>query len=144
MSQTIRLDPADNVITATRTIEAGTPVGDVLTQAIIPRNHKMASRAIAAGEAVRKYAQVIGYASEDIPAGAHVHVQNVEFRATEANYEFSTDLRPVLPVEAAAQDSFMGFRRSDGRVGTRNYIGILTSLNCSATAARMIASVFGP
>ena len=96
MSKTIRLDPADNVITATQTMEAGTPVEDVVTQAIIPRNHKMASRPIAAGEAVRKYAQVIGYASEDIPAGAHVHVQNVEFRATTADYEFATDLRPVL------------------------------------------------
>ena len=144
MSKTICLDPADNVITATQTMEAGTPVKDVVTKAIIPRNHKMASRPIAAGEAVRKYAQVIGYASEDIPAGAHVHVQNVEFRATEANYEFATDLRPVVPVEAAARDSFMGFRRADGRVGTRNYIGILTSVNCSATAARMIASAFGP
>ncbi|OUX77837.1 MAG: galactonate dehydratase, partial [Oceanospirillales bacterium TMED59] len=99
MSKTIRLDPADNVVTATQTLEAGTAVEDVATQAIIPRNHKMASRPIAAGEAVRKYAQVIGYASEDIPAGAHVHVQNVEFRATEANYEFATDLRPVVPVE---------------------------------------------
>ncbi|MEK9855793.1 MAG: UxaA family hydrolase, partial [Rhodobiaceae bacterium] len=144
MSKTIRLDPADNVVTATLTLEAGTPVEDVVTQAIIPRHHKVASRPIAAGEAVRKYAQVIGYASEDIPAGAHVHVQNVEFRATEANYEFATDLRLVVPVEAAARDSFMGFRRADGRVGTRNYIGILTSVNCSATAARMIASAFGP
>ena len=144
MSKTIRLDPADNVVTTTQTLEAGMPVEDVVTQAIIPRNHKMASRPIAAGEAVRKYAQVIGYASEDIPAGAHVHVQNVEFRATEANYEFATDLRPVTPVEPAARDIFMGFRRADGRVGTRNYIGILTSVNCSATAARMIASAFGP
>ena len=144
MSKTIRLDPADNVVTATLTLEAGTPVEGVVARAIIPRNHKMASRPINAGEAVRKYAQVIGYASEDIPAGAHVHVQNVEFRATEANYEFATDLRPVVPVETAAKDSFMGFRRADGRVGTRNYIGILTSVNCSATAARMIASAFGP
>ena len=98
MSKTIRLDPADNVVTATRTLEVGTQVEDVTTQAIIPRNHKMATRPIAAGEAIRKYAQVIGYASEAIPAGAHVHVQNVEFRATEANYEFATDLRPVRPV----------------------------------------------
>ena len=144
MSKTIRLDPADNVVTAIQTLEVGTPVEDVLTQAIIPRNHKMASRPIASGEAVRKYAQVIGYASKDIPAGAHVHVQNVEFRATAASYEFATDLRPVTPVEAAAKDSFMGFRRENGSVGTRNYIGILTSVNCSATAARMIASAFGP
>ena len=144
MSMTIRLDPADNVVTATRTLEAGTAVDDVVTTAIIPRNHKLASREIKAGEAVRKYAQVIGYATELIVAGGHVHTHNVEFRNTEEDYEISTDLRPAVPVAEAARDSFMGFRRENGRVGTRNYIGILTSVNCSATAARMIASAFGP
>jgi|TARA_B100000161_G_scaffold69985_1_gene48016 altronate hydrolase len=141
---TIRLDPADNVVTATRTLEAGTAVDDVVTTAIIPRNHKLASREIKAGEAVRKYAQVIGYATEVIVAGGHVHTHNVEFRNTEEDYEISTDLRPAVPVAEAARDSFMGYRRENGRVGTRNYIGILTSVNCSATAARMIASAFGP
>ena len=144
MSMTIRLDPADNVVTATRTLEAGTAVDDVVTTAIIPSNHKLASCEIKAGEAVRKYAQVIGYATEVIVAGGHVHTHNVEFRNTEEDYEISTDLRPAVPVAEAARDSFMGYRRENGRVGTRNYIGILTSVNCSATAARMIASAFGP
>ena len=144
MSTTIRLDPEDNVVTATRTLEAGTVVETTQTCGIIPRNHKLATRDIAVGEAVRKYAQVIGYASEHIPAGSHVHTQNVEFRKTSADYDFATDLRPVTPVGEDAQDSFMGYRRENGRVGTRNYIGILTSVNCSATAARMIASAFGP
>ena len=144
MSITIRLDSEDNVVTATRTLESGTAVETIETRGIIPRNHKLASRDIAAGEAVRKYAQVIGYASEDIAAGMHVHTHNVEFRNVAADYEFSTDLRPVTPVAEDARDSFMGFRRENGRVGTRNYIGILTSVNCSATAARMIASAFGP
>ena len=144
MSMTIRLDPADNVVTATRTLEIGTAVDDVVTTAIIPRNHKLASREIKAGEAVRKYAQVIGYATELIVAGGHVHTHNVEFRNTEEDYEISTELRPAVTVAEAARDSFMGYRRENGRVGTRNYIGILTSVNCSATAARMIASAFGP
>ena len=144
MSMTIRLDPADNVVTATRTLEIGTAVDDVVTTAIIPRNHKLASREIKAGEAVRKYAQVIGYATELIVAGGHVHTHNVEFRNTEEDYEISTDLRPAVTVAEAARDSFMGYRRENGRVGTRNYLGILTSVNCSATAARMIASAFGP
>jgi altronate hydrolase len=111
---------------------------------LIPRGHKIASREIRQGEAVRKYAQVIGYAGADIAAGSHVHTQNTEFKNTEAAYEFSTDLRPVDPVPQNAQDTFMGYRRADGRVGTRNYIAILTSVNCSATAARQIASAFGP
>ena len=144
MSVTIRLDPADNVVTATRTLEAGTSVEDVVTQTIIPRNHKLASSNIEAGAAVRKYAQIIGYATETIAAGAHVHSHNVEFRNTEAAYEYATDLRLAVPVADVARDSFMGFRRQNGSVGTRNYIGILTSVNCSATAARMIASAFGP
>ena len=142
VSEIIRLDASDNVVTAKKTLEAGTSIEAVMTNGIVPRNHKLASCDIKQGEAVRKYAQIIGYASEDIPAGAHVHTHNVVFRNTDADYEFSTDLRPVVPAEI--QDTFMGFRRDNGRVGTRNYIGILTSVNCSATAARMIASAFGP
>ncbi|CAN0490026.1 unnamed protein product, partial [Scytosiphon promiscuus] len=74
----------------------------------------------------------------------HVHTQNIEFRNTQADYEFSTDLRAVEPVAEQARDTFMGYRRSNGKVGTRNYIAILTSVNCSATAARRIAQAFGP
>ena len=144
MSVTIRLDPADNVVTATCTLEAGMSVENVVTQTIIPRNHKLSSSKIEAGSAVRKYAQIIGYATETIAAGAHVHSHNVEFRDTEAAYEYATDLRVAVPVADATRDSFMGYRRLNGSVGTRNYIGILTSVNCSATAARMIASAFGP
>ncbi len=142
VSSFIRLDASDNVITATRTLEVGELAEQVSAQQIIPRNHKFASRDIATGEAIRKYAQIIGYASTDIAAGDHVHSHNVEFRNTDVDYEFATDLRPVAP--AITRDSFMGYRRASGKVGTRNYIGILTSVNCSATAARMIASAFGP
>ena len=94
------------------------------------------------GDPVRKYAQLIGYASCDIAAGDHVHTHNVEFRNTDMAYEFSTELRAVTP--AATRDTFMGYRRENGRVGTRNYIAIVTSVNCSATAARMIADHFTP
>jgi altronate hydrolase len=93
---------------------------------------------------VRKYAQVIGYASQDIAAGDHVHTHNTEFRNTEADYEFSTDLRPVAMLPEDQRDTFMGYRRENGSVGTRNYIAIVTSVNCSATAARMIADHFTP
>ena len=112
------------------------------TRALIPSGHKVATVAMKAGEPVRKYAQLIGYASEDIEAGDHVHAHNVEFRNTDTEYEFSTDLRPVAP--AKTRDTFMGYRRENGRVGTRNYIAIVTSVNCSATAARMIADHFTP
>ena len=135
----VRLDRADNVVTATRALEVGVVIEDVQTTALIPSGHKIATTAIAKGDPVRKYAQLIGYAANDIKAGDLVHTQNVEFRNTDMAYEFSTDLRYVVP--ATTQDSFMGFRRENGRVGTRNYIAIVTSVNCAATAARMYNEV---
>lgn len=144
MTVTVRLDASDNVVTAIRALEAGAPVEGVTTVSMIPRGHKIATAAIPEGGVIRKYAQVIGYASQDIAPGEHVHTHNTEFRNTQAEYEFSTDLRPVALVPEGARDTFMGFRRANGHVGTRNYIAVLTSVNCSATAARMIASAFGP
>jgi altronate hydrolase len=140
----IRLDAADNVVTVTRPLEAGARLAELSTREMIPRGHKVASAFIAKGEAVRKYAQIIGYAARDIQPGEHVHTQNVEFRNTNSQYEFSTDLRPVKMVAPEKRDTFMGYRRRNGSVGTRNYVAVLTSVNCSATAARMIASAFGP
>ena len=138
----VRLDPADNVVTATRPLEAGSVIEDVTTTGLIPSGHKVATADIAKGAPIRKYAQLIGYAAEDIAAGDHVHTQNVEFRNTDVAYEFGTDLRPVAPAETP--DTFMGYRRENGSVGTRNYIAVVTSVNCSATAARRIADAFGP
>ena len=152
MKNTVRLDPADNVVTAIRPLEAGAVVEDTVTTGLIPRGHKMAAEAIPRGTPIRKYAQVIGYAGEDIAKGAHVHTHNVEFRKVgekfefatdnegcntaeflenaEVEYEFSTNLRPAPRAET--RDTFMGYRRATGRVGTRNYIAVLTSVNCSS------------
>jgi altronate hydrolase len=141
MTLTIRLSNADNVVTAIRALEAGAAVEEVATTALIPSGHKIATRAIAMGAAVRKYGQIIGYASVDIAPGDHVHTQNCAFAATDVDYEFGTDLQPVAP---ASGDTFMGYARENGAVGTRNYIAIVTSVNCSATAARRIADAFGP
>lgn len=138
----VRLDRADTVVTATRSLEVGVAIEDVSTNALIPSGHKVATVAMKTGDPVLKYSQLIGYASEDIAPGDHVHTHNVEFRNTDTAYEFSTDLRPVTPAETV--DTFMGYRRDTGRVGTRNYIAIVTSVNCSATAARMIADHFTP
>ncbi|KGK79667.1 galactarate dehydratase [Thalassobacter stenotrophicus] len=135
---TVRLSDQDNVVTAIKPLEIGS---DGATQ-LIPRGHKMAVADIAKGAPVRKYAQIIGYAAEDIAKGAHVHTHNLEFRGVDTEYEFSTNLHPVP--KATTQDTFMGYKRATGRVGTRNYIAVLTSVNCSATAARMIAAHFTP
>ena len=140
--KSICLDPSDNVGTLARAAALGETVDGIATKNPIPRGHKMATADIASGQAIRKYAQVIGYANGDIKSGEHVHTHNVIFQNTEQEYEFGTDLRSVA--EAASADTFMGFRRANGSVGTRNYIAILTSVNCSATAARKIADAFGP
>ena len=136
----IRLDRADAVVTATKNLAVGMKIGDITVRDVISSGHKVATQAMATGDPVRKYAQVIGYASCEILPGDHVHTHNVDFRNTNTDYEFSTDLRAVSP--AAKQDYFMGYRRENGSVGTRNYIAIVTSVNCSATAARMIADHF--
>lgn len=140
----VRLSSDDNVVTATRPLAEGADVEKVKTRCIIPGGHKIATSAINKGEPVRKYAQIIGYASCNIDSGDHVHTHNLEFRDTQIDYEFSTNLRAIEPVAENRRDSFLGYRRNDGQTGTRNYIGILTSVNCSATAAKMIAGAFGP
>ncbi|MEM7060646.1 MAG: altronate dehydratase family protein [Pseudomonadota bacterium] len=144
MNAWVRLDKADNVVTAIKPLEAGILVEDATTAGLIPRGHKIATRPIAAGEQVIKYNQVIGYATRDLNPGEHVHVDECEFRATDVDYEFGTDLRNVQMVAEAERDTFMGYPRRDGRVGTRNYLALISSVNCSATACKHIADAFGP
>lgn len=142
MKKTVRLDTADNVVNAIETLQAGTDYDGITPNQNVPRGHKVAIAPIKKGEPVLKYAQIIGYAREDIAEGDHVHMHNLDFRNVDQEYEFSTDLRPVEP--AVEADTFMGFKRSNGKVGTRNFVAVLTSVNCSATAARMIANHFTP
>lgn len=106
----------------------------------VPRGHKVAVRDLPAGAVVRKYGQVIGVATAPISAGDHVHTHNLGMSGRVQDYEFGTDLRTAAPVAAPA--TFQGIVRPDGRVATRNFIGILTSVNCSATVAKMIAGRF--
>ncbi|NCV10020.1 MAG: altronate dehydratase [Rhodobacteraceae bacterium] len=143
MDKIIRLRAEDNVVVANRTLEAGHDIEGIVLRDAIPAGHKIASSDISAGARILKYGQTIGYAMSDIPSGTHLHTHNVEFRATDAAYQFGTNLRDVAPVPEQARDTFMGYRRENGSVGTRNYIAIVTSVNCSATAARRIADSFG-
>ncbi|MBD0274197.1 MAG: UxaA family hydrolase, partial [Acetobacteraceae bacterium] len=92
----IRLHPADNVAVARARIAPGAPLGEagLAAEAEVPRGHKVAVAAIAVGEAVRKYGQVIGFASRPIAAGEHVHLHNMEMREGEVAHEFCADARP--------------------------------------------------
>ena len=137
----IRLHQTDNVVIARATLLPGTPVADGLAAAErIPAGHKVAVRPIAPGEPVRRYGQVIGFATQPIEPGRHVHVQNCGMGDFAKDYGYGADARPTAFIDPPA--SFMGIRRPDGRVATRNYIGILTSVNCSAHVAGVIADVF--
>jgi altronate hydrolase len=137
--RTIRLNMADNVVVAVDPVEPGGVVEGVAAVNRVPRGHKMAVAPIAEGEPVRKFGQIIGFASRPIAPGEWVHEHNVVMHDFARDYRFAEEARdePVLPI--AQQATFEGYRRANGKVGTRNYIGILTSVNCSATVARYIA-----
>jgi altronate hydrolase len=141
---TIRLHPNDNVILARDDIAQGAQVAGEGVAALteVPAGHKIATLAIAKDEPVRKYDQIIGFASMDIQPGDHVHTHNVMVKEFERDYMFSADVTPVDYVPEHQRATFQGIRRADGSIATRNYIGVLTSVNCSAAAARMIADHF--
>jgi len=141
---TVRLHPADNVAVARLEILPGTELPGEAVRCVeaVPAGHKVATAHIAAGEAVRKYNQIIGFAGRDIAPGTHVHVHNVTLEAFERDPAIGAEARPTAYVAEAERASFEGFVRPGGRVGTRNYIGVLTSVNCSATVARYIADGF--
>jgi len=138
----IRLHPDDDVVIARVEIPAGTtlPRENVRAEAMIPAGHKLATRAVEPGKPVRRYNQIIGFATQAIRPGDHVHVHNLAMGDFERDYAFCAGVKPVDPI--APQATFQGIVRADGRVATRNYIGILTSVNCSATVARMVADHF--
>ncbi|HEX8587696.1 altronate dehydratase family protein [Pseudomonas sp.] len=136
----IRLNPLDNVLIARQTLSEGTYLDEehVTVSQPIPSGHKVAAVRVEQGQPLRRYGQIIGFASQPIEAGQHVHVHNVEMGDFSRDYAFGVDAHETPKTEAF----FQGIVRADGRVATRNYIGILTSVNCSATVARAIADRF--
>ncbi|EPC02736.1 galactarate dehydratase [Litchfieldella anticariensis FP35 = DSM 16096] len=136
---TLRLHPNDNVVVALADIPAGhelVGIADALQQPV-PRGHKIASHPIEAGRNVIRYGQIIGQAKQDIVPGEHVHVHNLGMGEHTQEYGFASQSEPLPP--AAQSRTFLGYRRADGRAGTRNYLGILTSVNCAGSVARFIA-----
>jgi altronate hydrolase len=138
----IRLNPTDDVVIALDQLMSGTVLdGEAVTvSGLIPPGHKVATRDIGEGEAVHRYGQIIGFASRPIRAGQHVHTHNLAMGEFARDYAFSQGVHATVP--SAEPATFQGIVRADGRVATRNYIGILTSVNCSATVARAISDYF--
>src|ERR1700682_3672063 len=142
-SLAIKLHENDDVAIARGALAAGTVIDDLGGLTVIddiPAAHKIALRAVELGAPVRRYGQIIGFATQPIRAGAHVHVQNLSIGEFNRDYAFGEDVKPVEP--AKTQLTFEGFRRPDGRVATRNYIGVISTVNCSATVTKMVTQFF--
>ncbi|KQT52525.1 MULTISPECIES: UxaA family hydrolase [unclassified Aureimonas] len=138
----IRLNSKDNVAVARSAIAAGANAGGLVATTDVPAGHKLALVPIAEGADVVKYGQVIGFATRDIVPGEHVHLQNMAMHDSDVQHQFAADARPTPLLPESERRTFMGFKRPDGQVGTRNYIGIISSVNCSATVSRAIADHF--
>ena len=137
--RTLRLHTEDNIAVAIDPLAAGLEAAGVTTRAPVPRGHKVATRDIAEGAAIRKFGQIIGFATRAIAPGEHVHEHNCAMKDFARDYRFAEAAWPEDLLPEAERATFQGYRRDGGRVGTRNYLGILTSVNCSASVARFIA-----
>ena len=139
---TIRLNAADDVVIARLDLPAGTEIikEKIRVAVMVPAGHKIATHDIKEGEPVRRYNQIIGFATRPIKAGEHIHVHNIGMGSFERDYAFGADCRATEFVAQPA--TFQGYLRGDGRVATRNYIGIVSTVNCSAHVTRMIAKHF--
>jgi altronate hydrolase len=137
--RSVHLHPTDNLVVAVDPLPAGAAVRGVIVRQLVTRGHKLAIKPVAEGEPLLKFGQIIGFASKPIEAGDWIHEHNTTMHAFARDYRFAEAARtePVLPV--AEQATFEGYRRANGRVGTRNYLAMLTSVNCSATVAKHIA-----
>lgn len=142
----IRLHPSDDVVVLKQNLPAGAEIeldgGAVRLAGDILRGHKLAVRAVPAGGPVRRYGQVIGFAREAIRPGDHVHGHNLAVRDFAREYEFGTDLRDLPPVGPGEVRTFDGYARPDGRAGTRNYLAVISSVNCSASVSQYVKARF--
>ena len=143
-SPLIRLHANDDVLIARQPLALGQELAEfgLRLRAQVPAGHKIAARRIKAGEPVKKYDTVIGQAARDIEPGEHVHTHNLSLVDFDRDPGFCEDVRPVDYLPEAQRATFMGYVRPDGRVGTRNFIGIIGSVNCSSTAVQRMAAHF--
>ncbi|UCE53105.1 MAG: altronate dehydratase [Desulfobacterales bacterium] len=136
---TIRLHNSDNVVVARVDIDAGTEISEegITCRDPISFGHKIAAFGINKSEAVIKYGQIIGFASQHIKPGEHVHIHNLEMKEFARDYAIGADAKDTIPETKPA--TFKGIVRADGRIATRNYIGIISTVNCSASVSRFTA-----
>jgi altronate hydrolase len=143
----VRLHPQDQAAIAKTNLQPGTRLqlnsGDeIAVRGFIPAGHKVALAAVAPGATVRRYGQVIGFATAAIQPGDHVHSHNLSVGEFDRAYNFGADVQPVEYVPPAQRRMFLGYKRANGQVGTRNFIALISSVNCSAHVTRQIAHHF--
>lgn len=145
----VKLHPRDDVAVAKIRLKAGMtltirddPPSEVSVRQLIPSGHKIALQGIPAGDPVHRYGQVIGFASRDIAPGDHVHTHNAGVQDFDRAPTFSSNARSVEHVPESERRTFLGYQRDDGRVGTRNYVVVISTVNCSAHTSREIARHF--
>jgi altronate hydrolase len=142
----IRLHSNDNIVVARVAVGIGAPIEgeNIVSRSQVPAGYKIAAKPIAKGEPIRKYNVVIGFAAVDIEPGVMVHNHNMDFREFDRDYAFASEYQPVDMLPESQRATFQGIVRANGSVATRNYIGILSTVNCSATVVRKIADWFTP
>ena len=141
---TIRLHHDDNVVVALSDLKIGIALENngATTRDAIPAGHKVATSPISKGKYVYKSGQIIGIATRDIQPGEHVHSHNVDISGYNREYSIDPDAKLTNYVSDHERAMFDGFVRDDGQVATRNYIGVLPSVACSASVCRYIADAF--
>lgn len=142
----IRLHAQDNVVVARTDVALGEWLEGNLyrSRSQVPAGYKIAARDIEAGEPIRKYNVIIGFAAQAIPQGTLVHSHNVEFREFDRDYAHARDYQETAYIDEGKRSTFDGIVRANGQIGTRNFIGLLSTVNCSATAIRKAADWFTP
>src|SRR4051794_214258 len=146
----IILDPVDVVGIAKKPLMPGTVLQrsdgtELKITQMIPPGHKFALCDIGNDQPVRRYGQIIGFATADIKPGHHVHVQNMSIKeqgSLKVDYAIGTEYQPETLLPPEQRRTFMGFKRDDGRVGTRNYVAVLASVNCSSSATVAVVDHF--
>ena len=140
------LREGDDVVVAVKPVAEGDVIAvngtEVRAAANIPPGHKIAVHALREEQPIHKYGQVIGYATQPIQPGEQVHSHNLAVGSLTLDIEYSTAVPKVDYVPEAERRTFQGFKRADGKVGTRNYLAIISTVNCSASVSRFIAERF--
>ena len=142
----IRLHPNDNVVVARIDVAIGTqvPSENFTSKSQVSAGYKIAAKKISKGEPILKYNVTVGFANVDIEAGTMVHSHNTQFKEFDRDYAHASEFKPIQMLPESERASFQGYVRHNGKVGTRNFIGILSTVNCSATVVNKIAEWFTP